>query len=100
MEIGDFYLTRKKYRAALSRYEEAVQADPDYPRSYLGMGRIYDQLGLTQKALENYQKYLDRLPSSKQAEEAHEVHKAMERLQRKLKSTADHSAAASASSAD
>jgi tetratricopeptide (TPR) repeat protein len=84
VEVGDFYLKRKKYRAALSRYQEAVKVDPDYPQAYLGMGRLYDRLGLSQKALENYHKYLDLLPSSKQAEEARHVHEAIARLEGKV----------------
>jgi tetratricopeptide (TPR) repeat protein len=99
VEVGDYYLMKKKYRAALSRYEEAVAADPEYPRAYLGMGKIYDRLGLAQKALENYQKYLDLLPSAKQAEEARSVHKAIARLQKKL-SRAAHSSAGSPPSSD
>jgi tetratricopeptide (TPR) repeat protein len=95
VEVGDYYLVKKKYRAALSRYQEAVQTDPDYARAYLGMGRLYDRLGLSQRALDNYQKYLDLLPSAKQAEEAHEVHKAIARLQQKLKNSGNHSGAAS-----
>lgn len=83
-EVGDFYLRRKSYRAALSRYKEAVETDPYYPQAYLGLGKVYDRLGLRQKALENYQKYLDLLPSSKEAEEAREVHKAIARLKKKI----------------
>ena len=37
-----------------------------------------------QKALENYQRYLDELPSKKQADEAKDVHRAIERLEMKL----------------
>lgn len=85
VEVGDHYVRRKAYRAALSRYQEAVQVDPYYPQTYLGLGKVYDRLGLRQKALENYKKYLDLLPSAKDAEEAREVHKAIARLERKLK---------------
>jgi tetratricopeptide (TPR) repeat protein len=84
VEVGDFYLKRRKYRAALSRYQEAAQVDPYNPQAYLGMGEVYDRLGLRQKALENYRKYLDLLPSSKQAEEARRVHEAIARLERKV----------------
>ena len=87
VEVGDFYLKRKSYRAALSRYKEAAKVDPYFPQAYLGMGKVYDRLGLRQKALKNYQKYLALLPSSKQAEEAREVHQAIARLQSKLKSS-------------
>ena len=104
VEIGDYYVRRKAYRAALSRYQEAVEVDPYFPRTYLGMGRVYDRLGLRQKALENYKKYLDLLPSAKDAEEARAVHKAIARLERKLKATPaptrDHSSADSPPSSD
>ncbi len=87
VDIGDFYLRKRSYRAALSRYQEAARIDPYYARAFLGMGRVYDRLGLRQKALDNYRKYLDLLPSSKQAEEAKEVHKAIERLERQVGAT-------------
>jgi tetratricopeptide (TPR) repeat protein len=51
------------------------------------MGKVYDRLGLKQKALENFRKYLDLLPSSKEAEEARDVHKAIERLEGALKAS-------------
>jgi tetratricopeptide (TPR) repeat protein len=85
VEVGNFYLRRKKYRAALSRFQEAAKTDPYNPQACLGMGRVYDRLGLKQKALENYRGYLDLLPSAKEAEEAKEVQKAIERLERQHK---------------
>ena len=87
VEIGDFYLKRRSYRAALSRYQEAAKIDPYYAHSYLGMGKVYDRLGLKQKAVDNYRKYLDLLPSSKEAAEARDVHQAIARLERQLKSS-------------
>ena len=91
VEVGDFYLRRKKYRAALSRYKEAANVDPYYAPAYLGLGRIYDKIGLKEKALESYHKYLDLLPSTKQADEATDVHQAIARLERKLKKPKDAS---------
>jgi tetratricopeptide (TPR) repeat protein len=84
VEIGNFYLRRKKYKAALSRFEEAVQTDPDYAPAYLGLGKTYEKLGLKQKALDSYKQYLDLLPSAKQAEEAKDAHHAIDRLEREL----------------
>jgi len=82
VEVGDFYLRRKDYRGALSRFEEAVQTNPNYAPAYLGLGRVYEKTGARQKALEAYQKYLDLLPSDKDAEDAKQVHRAMERLRK------------------
>ncbi|HTG62505.1 MAG TPA: tetratricopeptide repeat protein [Terriglobia bacterium] len=90
IEIANFYFRTKKYNAALGRYEEAVTTDPYYAAGYLGLGKTYEKLGLKHKALAAYQKYLDLLPSEKQAEEAKSVHQAIERLEKTLgvKSTA------------
>jgi len=87
VEIADFYLKRKRYRAAFSRYQEAVRMDPYYAPGHLGLGRVYEKFGLKQKALEAYRKYLELLPSAKEAEEARDVHKAIARLERQLKSS-------------
>jgi tetratricopeptide (TPR) repeat protein len=84
VEIGNFYFRRKKYQGALSRYQEAATNDPYYAPAYLGLGRVYDKLGFRKKALAAYQKYLDLLPSDKDAEEAKEVHRAIARLQQSL----------------
>ena len=85
VEIGDFYFKRKKYRGALSRYQEAATTDPHYPRAYLGLGRVYEKIGLKQKALESYQRYLDELPSTKDALEAKEAQKAVARLEKQVR---------------
>ena len=90
VEIGNFYFRTRKYNAALGRYEEAVTTDPYCAAGYLGLGKTYEKLGLKHKALAAYQKYLDLLPSEKQAEEAKSVRQAIERLEKSLgvKSTA------------
>jgi len=82
VEVGNFYLRRKRYNAALSRFQEAAATDPYYAPAYLGLGKVYEKIGLKQKALDAYHKYLDKLPSEKQAEEARDVRKAIDRLER------------------
>ena len=84
VEIGDFYFHRKLYKGALSRYLEATRTNPDYAPAYLGLGRTYEKLEMKQKALDAYKKYLDALPSQKQADDDKEAHKAIERLEREL----------------
>jgi tetratricopeptide (TPR) repeat protein len=84
VEIGNYYFRKGSYRAALSRFEEAAQADPTYAAAYLGLGKVYEKIGLKRKALDAYQKYLDDLPSEKDAEEAKGVHRAMARLEKEL----------------
>ncbi len=84
VEIANFYLKKKKYRAALSRYQEAVTTDPSYAPAYLGLGKVYEKIGLKQKAIAAYQRYVDSLPSAKQAEEAKDVQRALERLKAEI----------------
>src|SRR5438105_937474 len=54
VEVGNYYLRRKKYRAALSRFQEANTTDPTFAPAYLGLGRVYEKIGLKQKALDAY----------------------------------------------
>jgi tetratricopeptide (TPR) repeat protein len=84
VEIGNFYLRRKNYRGALSRFEEAINTDPDYAPGYLGLGKVCEKLDLKQRALTAYQRYLDLLPSDRDAEEAKGVHQAINRLEHEL----------------
>jgi len=85
VEVGNFYLRKRDYRAALSRFKEAADADPTYADAYLGLGKVYEKIGLKRKALDAYRKYLDALPSEKDAEDAKAVHRAMARLERQTK---------------
>jgi tetratricopeptide (TPR) repeat protein len=89
VEVGDFYLRRKDYRGALSRYQEAIHTDPDYAPAYLQLGKVDEKLGRKRQALAAYQKYLKALPSEKQAEEAKEAHHAIRRLEHELRNS-DH----------
>jgi tetratricopeptide (TPR) repeat protein len=84
VEIGNFYLRRKDYRGALSRYKEAIHTDPDYAPAYLQLGKVNEKLGRKRQALAAYRKYLSALPSEKQAEEAKDAHRAIRRLEREV----------------
>jgi len=86
VEIGDYYLRRKKFTAALSRFQEAVKTDPHYAPAYQELGGVYERMGLRQKALDAYRKYLDELPSAKDARESKRAHKAIARLEKQLAS--------------
>jgi tetratricopeptide (TPR) repeat protein len=86
VEIGDYYLRTKKLSAALSRFQEAVKTDSHYAPAYEALGKVYSEMGLRQKALEAYRRYLDELPSAEEAREAKRVHKAIARLEKQLSS--------------
>ena len=84
VEVGNFYLRRKNYRGALSRFEEALNTDPEYAPGYLGLGKVCEKLNEKQRALTAYERYLDLLPSDRDAEEAKGVHQAIDRIQKEL----------------
>jgi len=84
VEVGDFYLKRRRFKAAISRFEEALQTDPHYAPAYRELGKVYEEMGFWQKSLDAYRKYLDELPSAKDAREAKSIHKAIARLQKDI----------------
>jgi tetratricopeptide (TPR) repeat protein len=86
VEIGDFYLSRKKFKAALSRFQEALKTDPHYAPAYRELGKVYERMGQPQKALDAYREYLDELPSAQDAREDKRIHKAIARLEKQLSS--------------
>ncbi len=88
VEIGNFYLHRKAYRGALSRFREAVRDDPDYAPGYLGLGEVYEKLGRKREALAAYETFLNKLPSERDAEKARGAHRAIKRLKSELGATA------------
>jgi tetratricopeptide (TPR) repeat protein len=84
VEIGNVYLHKGALQGALSRFQEAVKDNPHYAPAYLGLGKVYERLKEKQKALDAYQRYLDELPSLKDAAEARYAQHAVARLQKEL----------------
>jgi tetratricopeptide (TPR) repeat protein len=84
VEVGDFYLRKKKFNAALSRFQEALQTDAHYAPAYRELGKVYEEMGFWQKSLDAYKKYLDELPSAKDAREAKRIHRAIAQLQKEI----------------
>lgn len=84
VEIGNVYLHKGALAGALSRFEEAVKDDPHYAPAYLGLGKVYERLQKKQKALEAYERYLNELPSTREAAAARDAQRAVARLRRQL----------------
>jgi tetratricopeptide (TPR) repeat protein len=70
IDIGSYYLDRKNWRAALSRYESAMVLDPENPDVYWGLAEAERNLGQFAKAREHYGKLLDYDPEGKHAKQA------------------------------
>lgn len=84
VEIGNVYLHKGALKAALSRFEEAVKDNSTYAPAYLGLGKVYERMGQKLKALDAYQRYLDELPSAKEAAEAKDAQRAVAHLRKEL----------------
>ncbi|MGD0740831.1 MAG: tetratricopeptide repeat protein [Terracidiphilus sp.] len=68
--VGQYYLDRKNWKAALSRFQSALVLDPDNPEVYWGLAEADRQLGNFADARANYQKVVDYDPDSRHAKEA------------------------------
>lgn len=77
IEVGDFYFKRKNYRAAESRYREALlYKDNDAIATYR-LAVCLEKLDRPDEAQEEYESYLKILPYGHEAEQAK---KSLERL--------------------
>lgn len=81
IEVGDYYFKRKNYRAAESRYREALEYKPNDAIATFRLGQVLDRTKRGSEALEYYQAYLKILPEGEFSEECH---KAVARLRRPL----------------
>jgi len=77
VEVGDYYFKQGNYRAAASRYHEALQWKPRDAEATFKLANAYDKLGDFIDARNNYEQYLKILPKGPRAEDAQ---KAMARL--------------------
>ncbi len=68
--VGQYYLDRKNWRAALSRYQSALILDPDNPEVYWGLAESQRHLGDPASAKANYAKVVEYDPDSKHGKEA------------------------------
>jgi len=69
-DVGSLELSRKNWKAALSRYQSALITDPENPDVYWGMAEAQRSIGDYANAKVNYQKVMEYDPDSKHAKEA------------------------------
>ena len=73
IEVGDFYFRQKNYKAALSRYQEALLYKPNDAVANFRSAQCFEKLDSLQDAVEHYQAYLKVMPHgplSRDAEKA------------------------------
>ena len=62
LEVGQYYLKRKNYRAALDRFNEALEYKPKDAETTFYLAQTQEKLELFAKAYENYSLYLEIIP--------------------------------------
>jgi tetratricopeptide (TPR) repeat protein len=77
VEVGLYYFKQKNYRAAESRFREALYWQDNHAEANYRLGTALEKLGRPNEAREYYQAYLDILPNGELAKDAK---KALDRL--------------------
>src|SRR3954469_21277978 len=76
-EVGEFYLEHGNYRAAESRFREALQFKPNDARAMFDLGRSLEGTNKIQEAIAEYKSCVDSQPAGAYAERSR---KAIDRL--------------------
>lgn len=85
IEVGDWYFKQENYRAAISRYQEALEWKPKDAEATYKLALVEEKSGDPTAALANYQAYLKILPNGPYAEKAR---KGIDRVKSKSTPTA------------
>ena len=80
LEVGEYYFKEKNYKAALSRYREALEYKPRDARATYRLGEVLERTGQNEEALQRYEEYLKILKNGPFAEDCK---KGIERIKAK-----------------
>ena len=72
IEVGNYYLKLKNYRAALDRFHDALLYKPGDAEAIYGLAVTQEKLDLPTQAYKNYRKYLQILPNGPTSRDAQE----------------------------
>ena len=64
LEIGNFYYKRKNYQAAIDRYMEALEYQPNLIKAFEALARAYEKNDELDKAINTYKDFLEKYPDS------------------------------------
>ncbi|MFH1575185.1 MAG: tetratricopeptide repeat protein [Acidobacteriota bacterium] len=62
--IGDFYFKKKNYDAAIERYLEALEYQPNRIDAFEALGKAYEKKGEPDKAAAVYRDFVEKYPAS------------------------------------
>ena len=69
VKIGDYYFKQKNFDAAIERYIEALQYQPERVDAYEALGKTFEKKGETLKAQEVYRDFIRKNPDSRKIPE-------------------------------
>lgn len=70
VEVGDWYFKQENYKAAISRYREALEYKPHDGEATFKLGEVLNKTGDVPGATENYEEYLKMMPNGPYAKKA------------------------------
>jgi tetratricopeptide (TPR) repeat protein len=73
VEVGDYYYKQENYKAAISRYREALEVKPHDAEATYKLAQVLQKTNDYAGAKENYQEYLKMLPNGPYAKKAKEA---------------------------
>lgn len=79
LEVGQYYMRKGDYDAAIDRFSDALTAKPGYAVPYRFLGEAQEKKGQKKKALKSYQKYVDLVPN---ADDADKIRRKIDKLQK------------------
>jgi tetratricopeptide (TPR) repeat protein len=80
IEVGEYYFKGKNYKAAISRYREALEYKPRDAVATYRLGEVLERVGQNDEALQRYEEYLKILKDGPFAEDCK---KGIERIKAK-----------------
>ena len=81
IEVGEHYMHKGDYDAAIDRFQDAIEAKPGYAIPFRFLGEAQEKKGLKKQAIKSYQRYLDLYP---RAEDEAKVKKKLEKLRKEV----------------
>jgi len=70
IEVGDYYYKIKNYKAAVARYQDALDFKENDAIAHFRMAQSYEKLGQPDEAIVHFKEYLRILPQGPQAKDA------------------------------
>jgi tetratricopeptide (TPR) repeat protein len=77
LEVGQYYMKRGDYDAAIDRFNDAIEAKPGYAVPFKFLGEAQEKKKLKKQAIKSYTRYLELYPS---AEDGDKIRKKIDKL--------------------